>query len=615
MSVRKRTWNVQVIDGPGSAGRALESTAATSAVTLANTSHAVTLEFCINNGVWSRLDGSCSLTLQLNLAIDVIRVRRTVWEGGAVYLAVQVDALSASASGGIKKIIAVGDSKIDYGDFFGRHFTALKNISGVLIGAATLITPTGNGTIIWDLLARTLQWAAPGDTPGRPIRVTSGTYMLPSGTPGYELEVKCKAVEMTSPSATEIIASDVIEWKRTVGGFMYVADALTGHRFEILRNKGIAGISALDVAGNAIEQVIDTGAQAMVDNAGTNDLQLRGRLPADVAADRVACWDQAGAAGMHVIALLITPRWGRDAAGNTAPTNPAYTDSAKYTKILQARIVALNAMLIAEARRRPWVHICDVYSATVDMTQADGRIKDGFTVDGVHDGGGLAYESGRQIAGVLNILSPDDRVRVNVGAGSYFDPVNNPGGNLLAPGQGEFAGTNGSPGTGVSMGTGLATGVASARSGAGTVVATANKIADTKGVDCQELAISGASALGETIGVYLAPVTVASGRIAVGTTVELVVDFEVVGAGCSGIYMILIIGGHTYAVKALYLQGVVQGLRSGERGTLATEPFTLQPGTIDVSPQIFIQSQQGAVFSGRLSRAELRPVLKRLRDQ
>lgn len=600
-----------VTAAPNGYGQRVYSQTNTSSYTIVNTDVAKGIEYNVGTPTWKFLGKGCGAAISGNLASGISL--RLVNDGG-VSVAVEITGESLpsnnypTVAGGAKKLIAAGDSIIDYGDFFGRHFAGSASITGVIVGAATLATPTGDGTLKWNRTASTLQWAAPGDALGVPVAVTSGVFDLPSGTPGYELTVKCKAVEMIAPSVTATIASGAIEWKRTVGGFMYIADALTGHRFQILRNRGIAGISALDVVGNLMQQCIDSGADIIIDDAGTNDIQLRGRSAADTAADRIASWDQAGAAGKQIIALLVSPRWGRDAAGATAPTNANYVDSAKYTATLQARIVALNRLLISGAASRPWVRIADCWATTVDATQADGRVRDGYTIDGLHDAGGLAYERAIAIARILNTLYPDDSVRVNVGAGAYYDVTNNPGGNLLNTNQGAFAGTGGTPTSGVTAGTGLATGISSSRSGAGTVVAVANKVAATDGgQDWQEFAVSGAGALNEAIGVYFANPTFS--RMAIGDTLEFAFEFQVIGPGCTGIFADLVLTGQTYTVRAYQMQNIVQGMRDGERGVIATESFALQAGTTAIGPRIFIQSAAGASFSIRFRNAELRKVL------
>ncbi|MBD3609380.1 MAG: hypothetical protein HUJ30_02420 [Gammaproteobacteria bacterium] len=63
-------------------------------------------------------------------------------------------------------------------------------ITGVTIDHATKACPLGNGTLAFTLTGTTLQWTAQGDTAGTATDVSAGgTFVLPSGTAGYDLTV------------------------------------------------------------------------------------------------------------------------------------------------------------------------------------------------------------------------------------------------------------------------------------------------------------------------------------------------------------------------------------------------------------------------------------------
>lgn len=517
---------------------------------------------------------------------------------------------------GLKTYAAIGDSIIDFGDFFGRHFASPVNLTGVVMNAANIAIATGNGVIEHRYNSATkiheLRWTAPGDTSlgGSPwITVVSGKYNLPSAVSNSEIRVGVKLRELPLSNTIDIVASGVIEWARK--GFLYALDTLTFHRFNILPNYGVAGAYATDIIRDAYLQPIQAGANIVIENAGTNDNSLLGLSPEVIAAARVANWDFANQYGVTVLAMLISPRWGFDAAGVTTPTNPAYVDSVNFTATRQATQIAVNRILMESARSRPWIKIIDTNITVTDSTLATGQAKNGYTVDGLHDSGGSSYERARQLKVPLNIIDPSDPKRINVGGGSYYNSVTNKGGNLLPSNQGSFAGTTGSAGTGITIGTGLATGTSSARVGSGTIVATANKVVATDGgPDWQEFAISGAGAIGETVGIFFGSPSLAN--IPLGGFVEWSVEFLITGTGCGGIYVDYTFSfsdGSAYNVKNNSLQNVVQGLRNGESGVIVTQPFPLQSNITGIFPRVLMQSNTGATFTVWLRIADFRNII------
>ncbi|TWI65175.1 hypothetical protein IP91_02582 [Pseudoduganella lurida] len=80
-----------VSDGPGSAGGLITLRAQTSRISLANLHQGVVVEYKVNANAWQRLDGTCSVELPLNMAADVIRLRRSALEGGEVKVAFRAE--------------------------------------------------------------------------------------------------------------------------------------------------------------------------------------------------------------------------------------------------------------------------------------------------------------------------------------------------------------------------------------------------------------------------------------------------------------------------------------------------------------------------------------------
>jgi lysophospholipase L1-like esterase len=75
---------LDVTDGPTGAGTSFGYATPTAAVMLANMHQGLTVEYKVNDGSWVRLDGSAGVELQLNMAADMLRVRRTTLGGGAI---------------------------------------------------------------------------------------------------------------------------------------------------------------------------------------------------------------------------------------------------------------------------------------------------------------------------------------------------------------------------------------------------------------------------------------------------------------------------------------------------------------------------------------------------
>lgn len=507
--------------------------------------------------------------------------------------------------GGPKKIIAIGDSIVEYCQISGRQFAQPTTLTGIILQGASLTCPTGNATLAYSSANKTLTWTAPGDTAGQPVLVSqSGIYYLESGSVGNTIRVAVKALFLPATDISNTLASGVIAIARNTGGWIYAIDTLTRNRFQFLPHLGISGDTTAGMVGNRYNQAVNSDADIVLDVGGTNDIQLSGLLPASIVANRSKFWSDCGAAGKIVLAFLISPRWGRNEAG----VNGA--DVVKYSATLQARIVATNRLLIQAAASMPWVRVVDTYSPCVDATQTTGRVKDGWTpdADGLHPGGAMAfYGYAQKAAAILNNIVPDDSCFVNVGAGSYYDAVNNPGGNLLNTNQGALAGTGGSAGTGVTVGTGLAAGVSASRANGTTVVAVANKVVATDGgADWQEFVVSGATVNGETIGLFLGNPTFS--RMTAGDPIKLSMEFQIVGTGCYGVYVDYIATGSGYTIQAYHMRNNVAGLNNVS-GVLATDTYVIQPGVTDIFPRIFVQSVAGASFSIRYRNVDLRKVV------
>ncbi len=517
--------------------------------------------------------------------------------------------------GKYKKLLFIGDSFVDYCTTKGRPLTGFTNVTGVISKGASLNWPDGAAVMTYNKNDGTISIQAFGDSVGPAVDVSKGTVAtLTSGNPLYTLRIGVKQAYLPSANASDSLTPGVAGWSRNTGSWIHAIQALTRNRFSVLPDLGISGDQAVNmsVAGGRYDQAIalaSSGDVIIVEMIGQNDLQLSPQQSAStIASTRSAFWAKCANAGIPVIACLLSPRWGRDADG----TNGA--DVAKYSSTLQATLVAANRLCTVSARGLSSAYTADTYSAATDATNSNGRLKDGWSVngDGLHPGGSLAvYGFAKPIVRILNIISPADDVVINVGAGSYYDAVNNPSGNLLQSNTGAFAGTGGTAGSGVTVGTGLAASMSCSHQGtAGSMVAVANKVAaDDHGADWQELAISGCTSTGEQIGMFFPQVT--NSKFTAGIdTISGGVEFRIVGTGCGGVYFNFTQTGApgNFSVQANQLKDVVAGL-DNESGIIHFEAYPIPTGVTDISPRLYVQSLVGATFKIQYRNAEIHKVL------
>lgn len=525
-----------------------------------------------------------------------------------------VTGISATKASGIKypftrpmrTIARIGDSRSQLADQFGTYFntpTNINNNGAVPSVRASLACPSGTGTIRYFAATKTMSWQWGGDaTPGPEVAVKDGIFTLTTATSNANIEIRVIArILPTIDKQDTITASATKSWRRLVGSGLYATDALTRSRF-IFKNYGISGSSSIDVS-NHYQDVINSGADVIIDETGTNDIIALTMAPATSAAIRASNWDKALAMGIPVLAHLIAPRGGV----GTITSESALTATQAFN------ISTANKLYIENAKKRPGVYIIDSVSKTVKVGTTIMQIKDFYTTDGVHDSGGLAYEVAECEANILNILCPDDSLTMNVGAGSYYNATSNITGNLMPVGQAWFSGTGGVANTGVTVGTGLAAGFTISRSIGSSASAVANKATATDGgADWQEFVVSGATQAvaqgvkNETFLMYSGYPS--NGNFSAGDLVTGSVEYEISGAGCTGIqFEVLLTVTPGIQWQAFQLGEVVQGIR--KNGVIALEPITWQPNISGVLPRILFSSKEGATFTIRFRNLDLRKVV------
>lgn len=386
-----------------------------------------------------------------------------------------------------KRVIALcGDSTTYLNNSFGIAPSPSAAFPGIQANRADLTTPAGAGTLTWDATARTLTWQAPTDaTPGPAVSVREGIFRLESSQAKHGLIVSVTAAYLGASGSTSVtITTASSGWRRGTGGvaWAWVMHALTGARFNLL-NFGIGGEMTSDILVR-FPDVVAAKPDVIHELSGTNDIS--GDVPAaTIIANRVAMWDMALAAGIPVIAGLITARFGTE----------LQAEYQRWTPSRMKAIMAVNAGLVREARKRNGVQIVDYFSVTVDPNKAlittassggttipgtptsgntwAGSVRAGYMSDGLHMASPASYEMGALFADAINSLIPAEFARVNVGGYNAYDAALNPTGNLMTTtlynsswdvsNQSAFHGTSGVPSSGVSLTPSWVTGTAYAK--------------------------------------------------------------------------------------------------------------------------------------------------------
>lgn len=552
----------------------------------------------------------------------------------------------------IKKILPVGDSITALTSAIGLDFGQTVNVTGVggtgvhIYGSMSC--PTGTGTLTYTKSTNSLTWAAPGDTAGPPLVAVDGIFVLESSTAGAALTVPITSRLLPASDKTDSLASGIRYNRRLPGGWVGIIDALTNGRFTFLPNLGIGGNGDPDFALR-IGQAINSDADIFLTQFGTNNIAALSMTPAAATTAALANWDTLLATGRPVIVVLIPPR----------------NDT---TAVVNAKLQSANKGLVEAAKTRPGLYIADCWSKMVDPSSATGAAKTGMlTGDLVHPASGGGYEIAEPVARILNVISPDDRSSQNIGKGTLYDAVNNPGGNLINSNQGAFdsSGAPGAPGTGAIItaawaattaqaaltcviangnlyytpaggttgstapshqvgdavdGTvtwrflnsgasvGFGTNWTMGRSTGSSLTTFASKYADPNGgPEWQQFTCLGATVDYEKIRIFCNAIT--NANVAAGSTLDYWFDYEVSGQGCSGITAeILLTGGNLPTWDAYHLQDLPQGLRSGGRFKF-NRLDSFPSGVTGIQPRITFGSKIGVVFSLRLRSVDCHKVV------
>ncbi len=462
---------VPVTDGPGDPGTVLNSASPTAKVQLTNLHQSAVLEYKANAGDWQRLDGGCAVNLPLNLAVDVIRVRRmnvgtvvnvlaaaekiqalpngvapVVFADGRVSLA-RADGSELTLAAR-QKITICGDSQVKNSVIQGYSIAvAAANAPGFSDISNFFFTrnfPQGNATFEFDYPNKRARVAAQGETFGPWVSIARGGVLdfYSSGGASARLYARASSYGNTLTTVTVAVAGN--PWHTYGSGNVAgVLDALTGHRLEIVQPLlGVPGDAQMDVALR-MPDILAQGAQVILCICGTNSLFRVGITPEEAVELERQNYLRAYAAGRIWISTTILPRWGTD--GIPAEVNGYTVDKA-------VKLSRYNSLLYEAASKEPnWFVVHG--DAAADLSNS-GRAKVGTTSDGIHLKAGMSVPLIRQVVQIIDSIWPPTRTAPKLGSVTQtYDPLNNRRGNLINAGVGSFIGSGGTAQTGISVAT------------------------------------------------------------------------------------------------------------------------------------------------------------------
>lgn len=239
--------------------------------------------------------------------------------------------------------------------------------------------------------------------------------------------------------------------QRGANGWLWHANIALGDALRMTSCLAISGKRADQVLSEQVPQVLALSPRPTCCTvlAGTNDLTAS-RTVAQIQADLLAIYDALTAAGIVVVAGLITPR-------------SSYISS----------ITQINRWIKTLATTRRGFIAVDWFTPLSDATGAPAS---GMLHDGLHPSHSGAAVMGKALASALRPVVP------------HYDPFPMPGEALNLLANGMMTGTSGTKGTGITGG--LATSWTIARTGSATAVA--SKVARTDGIpgEWQQFAIT-----------------------------------------------------------------------------------------------------------------------------
>lgn len=484
--------------------------------------------------------------------------------------------LEVARRGGFRNIAFLGDSITMYANTSGAIPSPSTLGSYLSFDCTELFTPAGAGTLTWSNAAKTLTWAAPGESAGSPVLITkSGLYLVPSSTAKHGLRVVVRYGDMPVSDFTQkLTVASLAQMRHNSYGYPTWAHILSDAGFDYT-TYGAGGSASADIAPIA-DVIIAAGAyDAVIDLTGIND--VGGNISLDSAwASMLAMYTKLVSSGIPVLSLSITPR----GAGT----------SVAQTRVLQA----LNRKKRELQVVLPGFYHADIFQFMADPTDTTGAPAANMTADGVHHLALAAYWAGKAVASWLGSRTLASNYSVSADA---FSAANNPNGNMLTQANIAFGGTAGTIGAGASGE--LGTGWSAARNTGSSIVVACSKVNRTGGRlgQMQRLDVSGATASFENVVVSsLNAVSVTPGntmKAAIGVQVSNMlkarqVELQLTWLGVGGNYSAI---GNSYTNQF----GWTHYLPDGENwsGVIETPNIEVPPGATTASLKMLIGTDAG----------------------
>lgn len=375
--------------------------------------------------------------------------------------------------------------------------------------------PGGVGVLTYN--GTTLTWTPNGLSAGAAVDATrTGKIYVPgpSALQGIWLNwfVNRGGYSATALSL-DVQANGFQLWQYQAKGFLVSALAQSGQNLAMATNNafmrgreeifGLGGASSDDIA-SAAWQWRQLTAQVIIENTGTND--IAGSIsPATIIANRKLVWDWATRSGKILIIMTIPPR------GIPVPS---------ATQLKQRAQVDQYAYYYAKTHARTYL----ANDSKFLEDPANGKFVLTRTGDGIHPSGIGGYWGAKPLGTVLASLATTNVYETQYG--DLYHVTDNPYGNLLPTGQGIWAGTAGTIGTGCTGAAALGTGWSCSRTTGSNLTAALSQVARTDGVQgvWQQVQLSGATTT-EAIQIVTNPTSITS--LGAGTKLEALLEVNI----------------------------------------------------------------------------------------
>lgn len=409
-------------------------------------------------------------------------------------------------------IAVIGDSLTEFGQQYPRTITATEPDWLRFLGGLKYNMAAGAAQLEFRVSDQAARWTAPGDTAGPWTVLRAGYNFLESATANNTVVLGIRTdfypVVDTTVSCTVVAANRA----NLSNGYWVAAQALTGHKLELLSCLGIGGDRSRHVLAridqifsiNELNETLSAAPGYVMLCIGTNDVVADSMTAAQVTPTIDAIVSRILQRGARPILCTIPARDGQ-AIG-------------KMTELFKVNEHIRNAA-VADGR----IILVDLFAVTRDPADSDGSAITGYLADSTHDSNLGAFIKGREI---LRVLLP--YIGNVIGrARSLFagDPYNLCTNNSLSGTTGTSSNPPGGAPTQV-----VGTGWRVQRSTGTTATASAIKVSETGELDWQEITCASATA-GDVIQLTrTSAMSLATLGLSAGESIYAEVEFQVVSA-------------------------------------------------------------------------------------